>query len=92
MFDEASVCGRRAETVERRRKDGGNGAEAQRRRRAADGSPHVLCFQMSTNGQAGCDVGRSGISEGRSRHLRPACLGETDLFTAFSILQDRSPP
>jgi hypothetical protein len=25
-------------------------------------------FQMSTNGQAGCDVGRSGISEGS-----PAC-------------------
>ena len=34
----ASVCGRRAETVERRRRDGGNEVGAQRRRRAADGS------------------------------------------------------
>jgi len=37
-FDEASVCGRRAGEVECRRSDGGNGAGAQCRRRAADGS------------------------------------------------------
>ena len=41
-FDEASVCGRRAGKVERRRRDGGNGVGAQRRRRAADGSPPLL--------------------------------------------------
>jgi len=34
----ASVCGRRAGTVQRRRRDGGNGVGAQRRCRAADGS------------------------------------------------------
>ena len=38
----ASVCGRRAEKVERRRSDGGNGAGVQRRRRAADGSPPLM--------------------------------------------------
>jgi len=41
-FDKASVCGRRAEEVERRRSDGGNGAGAQRRRRAADGSRSLM--------------------------------------------------
>ena len=40
----------------------------------------VWRFQTSTNGQAGCDVGRSGISEGRSRHLRLAGSGGTDSF------------
>ena len=41
-FNEASVCGRRAGKVERRRRDGGNEVGAQRRRRAADGSPSLL--------------------------------------------------
>jgi hypothetical protein len=41
-------------------------------------------FQMSTNGQAGCDVGRSEISEGQTRHLRPAGSGETDSFKCLS--------
>ena len=38
----ASVCGRRAGKVERRRSDGGNEVGAQRRRRAADGSPSLV--------------------------------------------------
>jgi len=38
----ASVCGRRAEEVQRRRRDGWNEDGAQRRRRAADGSPPLL--------------------------------------------------
>jgi hypothetical protein len=38
----ASVCGRRAETVKRRRRDVRNAAGAQRRRRAADGTPPIL--------------------------------------------------
>ena len=42
VISQASVCGRRAETVERRRRDGGNGVGAQRRRRAADGSPPLI--------------------------------------------------
>jgi len=41
-MDAASVCGRRAGKVERRRSDGGNRAGAQRRRRAADGSPPLM--------------------------------------------------
>ncbi|HUA67925.1 MAG TPA: hypothetical protein VMA13_05195, partial [Candidatus Saccharimonadales bacterium] len=28
-------------------------------------APHVLCFQMSANGQAGCAAGRSEISVGQ---------------------------
>jgi hypothetical protein len=38
----ASVCGRRAEKVKHRWRDGRNGAGAQRRRRAADGSPLLM--------------------------------------------------
>jgi hypothetical protein len=41
-LDGASVCGQRAEKVARRRRDGGNGVEAQRRRRATDGNPPLL--------------------------------------------------
>ena len=41
-FLNASVGGRRAEEVKRRRRDGWNGVGAQRRRRAADGSPPLL--------------------------------------------------
>jgi len=38
----ASVCGWQAEEVKRRWRDGWNGAGAQRRCRAADGSPPLL--------------------------------------------------
>src|SRR5208283_4573608 len=41
-IDSASVCGRRKGKVERRRRDGGNEAGAQRRRQAADGSPPLM--------------------------------------------------
>jgi hypothetical protein len=41
-LDVASVCGRRAGEVKRRRRDGGNGAGVQRRRRPADGSQPLM--------------------------------------------------
>jgi hypothetical protein len=44
----------------------------------------VWRIKKSTDGQVGCDVGRSVISEGRSRHLRPAGSGGTDLFISVN--------
>ena len=42
ILEKLSVCGRRAGTVERRRRDGQNGVGVKRRRRAADGNPPPL--------------------------------------------------
>jgi len=53
-FDKASVCGRRAGKRSGERRDGGNGAGAQRRRRAADGSqPLMRLFELPLVTRAG---------------------------------------
>jgi len=64
---EASVCDRQAGKEQRRWRDGGNGAGAQRRRRAADGRPPLMWpleLPLATNALLSSGTGAAGGEQG----------------------------
>ena len=75
-FDEASVCGRRAGQVERRRRRASSGTKPERnaRRRAADGSPPLLrsCTMQARDERAVCGVERASSRGGQGRRTARA--------------------